>query len=96
MPSLELLQSIVIKCNLPPEYFFVDDSHEEQIGIDENIFNEVFELAYSLTVDKNLSIKGTYFLGCYEFVIKELNKNPDKTIEEIFKQITPLLLKVVR
>lgn len=96
MPSLELLEKIVIKYNLPPEYFFVDDSHEEKIGIDEDLFNQIFELAYSLAIKENLKIKGTYFLGCYEFVIKELNKNPNISVEDIFKQITPLLLKIVR
>jgi transcriptional regulator with XRE-family HTH domain len=92
MPSLELLQSIVIKCSLPPEYFFVDSED----SIDEELFDEVFYYAYKLAEENNIEISGKLFLACYQSTKLCLKDNPNISVEKAFNNIKPILLKLVK
>jgi hypothetical protein len=98
IPDPYTLEKIAFKYNLPANYFFLsnNESQDESAEINEDLFNEVFALAYNLASEKGLEINGTYFLGCYSLVQEELQKNSQQKVTELFKNITPYILKLVK
>ncbi len=95
MPNLETLYEIANYCNLPISYFFEEDAKaDSQTSINEEIFNEVFALAFDFAKKNNLEIKGSLFLGCYDLVVEQKNKDNSKEIKEIFEDLKPFLLRL--
>ena len=96
-PSLETLLKISELCNLPISYFFEEESNiDSQQVINEDIFNEVFSLAFDFAKKNNLEIKGSLFLGCYDLVVEQQNKDNSKEIKDIFEELKPFLLRFMQ
>ncbi len=97
LPELSTLINIAIDCDIPMTYFFESetaaDSHEI---IEPDLFNEVFALAYEFAGVNNLEINGTFFLGCYDLVVIEFNKDTSQSIESVFNNLKPFILKLVK
>lgn len=93
MPSLTLLDKIAQHFNIHISYFFTNDSAANII--DAELFNQVFKLAYKFAEENNITINGSYFLGCYDLVIANINKNK-VDCETAFNVVKPIILNFMR
>ncbi len=93
IPSVETLEKISDLCDIHISYFFNDASNSEILN--EDIFNEVFVLAYNFADENNIEINGSYFLGCYDAVVTTIYKE-STSVEEAFNQNKRLILKLVK
>ncbi len=94
IPSVETLEKIAYYCNIHITYFFNDES--SPIGINEDLFNEVFLLAYDFSLDANIALDGYYFLGCYALVLDEITKNPTLNPLDTFNTLKPIIKRLCK
>ena len=92
-PNLEFLEQIANHCHLHISYFFTDDSNTNVIN--QELFNQVFKLAYKFAEEQDIKINGSYFLGCYDLVITAINKEKIDVITA-FNNNKPIILKFMK
>lgn len=93
LPELNFLITLANYCDLHISYFFSEDDNSN--SIDQELFNQVFKLAYKFAEANNIEINGSYFLGCYDLVVSTMKKDNLK-LEEAFKSCQSLILKFMK
>lgn len=93
IPSVETLEKISEYCKIHISYFFSDETNANVV--DEELFNKVFALAYDLASKHNITISGSYFLGCYDLVVTTMHKDNVDCITA-FNNSTALILKLAK
>jgi DNA-binding XRE family transcriptional regulator len=93
LPNLEFLIKLANYCQVDISYFFTDESSPADI-LDSELFDEIFNHAYTFAEEHNLKIKGTFFLGVYQLITETMQR--DKvSIEEAFEINKKTILRIV-